>query len=140
VSWLAIVHIPDRPQLFSRVARSLRPGGGCYIEDLCMRAPFTGNDARDFRNVVYGQTATSIADYASDLHAAGFRTIETTDLTPDWAPFASTRLTGWRQEREAYSRVHGDGAWAAQEHFYAVIARLYASGSLGGVRLTARLG
>jgi sarcosine/dimethylglycine N-methyltransferase len=139
-SWLAIVHIPDRPGLFARVARSLRPGGGCYIEDLCMRAPFAGDDARDFRNVVYGQTATSIADYASDLRTAGFRNIETTDLTPDWAPFAGARLAAWRQERDAYSRVHGDGAWAAQEHFYAVIARLYASGSLGGVRLTARLG
>ena len=34
-----------------------------------------------------------------------------------------------------YARVHGEGAYAAQEKFYSVIARLYQSGSLGGVRL-----
>jgi hypothetical protein len=38
-----------------------------------------------------------------------------------------------------YARVHGEGAYAAQELFYAVILRLYESGSLGGVRLVGRL-
>ena len=35
--------------------------------------------------------------------------------------------------------VHGEGAYWAQELFYSVIARLYDSGSLGGVGLVARL-
>jgi sarcosine/dimethylglycine N-methyltransferase len=139
VSLLAIVHIPDRPHLLARAARSLRPGGGCYIEDLCMRAPFAGADARDLRNVVYGLTATTIEDYAADLRLAGFADVRATDLTPDWAPFAKTRLATWRQDRETYSRTHGEGAYAAQQHFYAVIDRLYDSGSLGGVRLTGRM-
>ena len=46
------------------------------------------------------------------------------------------RLADFRHA--AYARVHGEAAYAAQETFYAVIARLYDSGSLGGVRLTAR--
>lgn len=138
VSFLAIVHIPDRPRLFARLAQALRPGGGCYVEDLCMRAPFAPRDLEDVRRVVYGNTITSPDDYAQDLRAAGFTNIEVTDLTPDWAPFAAERLAAWRQNHAAYARVHGEGAWQAQELFYSVISRLYDSGSLGGVRLVAR--
>jgi cyclopropane fatty-acyl-phospholipid synthase-like methyltransferase len=138
VSFLAIVHIPDRPRLFARLARALRSGGGCYIEDLCTRAPFAERDREDVRHVVYGNSITSIDDYARDLCDAGFTSVTATDLTPDWAPFAAERLAAWHQDRAAYAAVHGDGAYVAQELFYSVIARLYASGSLGGGRLVAR--
>ena len=92
VSWLAFLHIPDRPRLCARLARTLRPGGGCYIEDLCMRAPFSAADLRDVRDVVFGISMTSIGDYANDLRAAGFVDVETTDLTGDWSPYAADRL------------------------------------------------
>lgn len=139
VSWLAILHIPDRPRLCMRMARALRAGGGCYIEDLCMRAPFAPGDLRDVREIVCGISMSTIDDYARDLRSAGFVDITPTDLTGDWAPYAAERLKAWRQNHEAYARVHGEGAYAAQEKFYSVIARLYENGSLGGVRLTARV-
>jgi sarcosine/dimethylglycine N-methyltransferase len=139
VSWLAILHMPDRPHLFGRLARALRPGGKCYVEDLCMRAPFAPPDLHDLRNVVFGITVTSIEAYAGDLETAGFIGITATDLTGDWAPYARARLTAWRENHVGYARVHGEAAYAAQERFYAVIARLYESGSLGGVRLVARV-
>jgi cyclopropane fatty-acyl-phospholipid synthase-like methyltransferase len=139
VSFLAIVHIPDRPLLFERLTHALRPGGGCYIEDLCSRAPFAPRDRDDARRIVYAKSLTSQSDYARDLRAAGFADITVTDLTPDWAPFAAERLAAWRQDHTAYAEVHGEGAYQAQELFYTVIARLYDSGSLGGVRLMARL-
>jgi sarcosine/dimethylglycine N-methyltransferase len=137
VSWLAVLHIPDRPRLFARMARTLRAGGGCYIEDLCMRAPFGAEDLRDLHEFVYGTTVTSIDDYAADARAAGFVDIVAADLTSDWAPFAAERLVAWRQNHAAYAQIHGEAAYAAQELFYAVIARLYGSGSLGGIRLIA---
>ena len=139
VSFLAIVHIPDRPKLFERLAKALRPGGGCYIEDLCSRAPFAPDDWEDARHVVYANTLSSIDDYVRDLRDAGFTSVTATDLTPDWAPFAAERLAAWRQNRAAYAGVHGEGAWQAQELFYSLIARLYETGSLGGVRLVGRL-
>ena len=139
VSFLAIVHIPDRPQLFERLARALRSGGQCYIEDLCMHAPFAPHDREDARRVVYANSLTSQADYAKDLRAAGFSDVVTTDLTPDWAPYAAEQLAAWHQNHAAYASVHGEGAYQAQELFYTVIARLYDSGSLGGVRLVARM-
>jgi len=138
VSFLAIVHIPDRPRLFSRLARALRPGGGCFVEDLCMRQPFAADDLEDVRHIIFGNSITLIDDYVQDLRSAGFDPVSATDLTPDWAPFAADRLAAWRQNRIAYSTAHGEGAYAAQELFYTVIDRLYRAGSLGGVRLEAR--
>jgi cyclopropane fatty-acyl-phospholipid synthase-like methyltransferase len=138
VSWLAILHIPDRPRLCTRVARALRPGGTCAIEDLTMRAPFSAADLHDLRQDVFGVSVTSIEDYAADLRAAGLTDIVAEDVTADWAPFAIARWHAWRADRAAVVHAQGEGAYAAQERFYAVIAQLYASGSLGGVRLTAR--
>jgi sarcosine/dimethylglycine N-methyltransferase len=138
VSLLAILHIPDRPRLFERLAHALRSGGGCYVEDLCARAPFAPEDLCNLREVVFGVSVTSIEDYAKDMRAAGFVDVAVTDLTSDWAPYAAERLRLWRQNHEPYARVHGEGAYAAQEKFYSVIARLYDSGSLAGVRLVAR--
>ena len=139
VSWLAILHIPDRRRLCVRLAHALRSGGGCYIEDLCMRAPFAADDLRDVREIVCGISMSSIDDYVDDLRSAGFVDVTPTDLTSDWAPYAAARLKTWRQDHEAYARVHGEGAYAAQEKFYSVIAHLYDTGSLGGVRLTAHI-
>lgn len=103
-----------------------------------MRAPFAAQDLDDLREIVVGITVTSIEDYANDLRTAGFVDIIATDLTSDWAPYAAARLAAWRENHSAYARVHGEAAYAAQEMFYAVIARLYESGSLGGGRLVAR--
>ena len=138
ISFLAIVHIPHRPALMKRVRDALRPGGQCYIEDLACRAPFTPRDLEDLHRVVHGVSVTSIEDYAGDLRQAGLVDVVATDLTDDWAPYAAGRLAGWRRDREAYSAVSGQEAWAAQDLFYTVIDRLYRSGSLAGVRLTAR--
>ena len=136
VSWLAITHIPDRRRLCERMAGALRAGGACYIEDLCMRAPFTKDGLRDLRENV-AATVTSIDDYVADLRGAGFVDVTATDLTSDWAPYAATRLAAWRADHAAYASLHGEEAYAALEVFYAAIARLYDSGSLGGVRLVA---
>jgi cyclopropane fatty-acyl-phospholipid synthase-like methyltransferase len=136
-AWLAIVHIPQRPRLLARMAAALRPGGGCHIEDLCQRAPFDAAGRRDLREVVVAATITPIDQYVTELREAGFGVVEATDLTSDWAPYAAERLAAWRANHDAYAKVSGEGAFVAQEHFYAVIARLYDSGSLGGVRLVA---
>jgi cyclopropane fatty-acyl-phospholipid synthase-like methyltransferase len=138
VSWLAVLHIPDRPRLCARFAKALRSGGQCYIEDLCMRAPFGAQDLRDVRDIVFGVTVTTIGDYVDDLRWGGFIAIKATDLIDDWEPYAAARLVAWRKNHANYARVYGEDAYAAQEKFYSVIARLYANGSLGGVRLVAR--
>ena len=66
------------------------------------------------------------------MRAAGFTDVAVKDCTSDWARYAAERLRLWRQNHESFARVHGKGAYAAQERFDSVIARLYESGSLGG--------
>ena len=51
---------------------------------------------------------SSIDDYAGDLRSAGFVDITPTDPTGDWAAYAGERLNAWRQNHEAYARVHGE--------------------------------
>jgi hypothetical protein len=60
-------------------------------------------------------------------------------LADAWGPYAADRLAKWRANHMAYARVHGEGAYAAQEKFCAVISRLYERDSLGGVRQIARV-
>src|SRR5262249_128259 len=124
VSWLAILHIPDRPRLFERLAGALRSGGRCYVEDLYMRAPFAEDDWRALREDVFGGSVTGIKDYAKDVRAAGFVDLAVTDCTSDWALYAADRLRLWRQNHESYAQAQGEDAYAAQERFYSVIARL----------------
>jgi hypothetical protein len=133
-----VLHFRDRRRLCARLRRALRVGGACYIEDLCKRAPFAKDDLRELREIVFGITVTSMDDYVADLRSAGFVDIVTTDLTSDWATYAATRLAAWRENRVSYAAMHGEGAYVALELFYSVIAHLYDSGSLGGVRLVAR--
>ena len=138
ISFLAILHMPDRPGLMARLVDALRAGGRCYIEDLCQRGPFAPRDLEDLRNIVHGLTVTSIDDYGGDLRRAGFVEVVATDMTSDWAPFAAQRLAAWRKNEATHAAVQGEGAWAAQELFYTTIDRLYRDGSLGGVRVTGR--
>ncbi len=138
VSWLAVLHIPERTRLVRRLAAVLRPGGTCFVEDFTMRAPFAAPALRDLRETVFAITVTGVDDWVADLEAAGFVDVSATDMTEEWQLFVTARLAAWRGNRDAYVRVQGEGAYAAQEKFYAAVARLFEGGSLGGVRLVAR--
>jgi cyclopropane fatty-acyl-phospholipid synthase-like methyltransferase len=139
VSWLALLHIPDRPRLLTQIVRTLRPGGRVFLEDFSMRAPFEAPELRDLREIVFGITVTSVADYVADLRAAGFSEIDPVDMTDEWTPFVTERLRAFRENRATYVSAHGEAAYTAQETFYAAVARLFEGGRLGGVRLVAHV-
>jgi cyclopropane fatty-acyl-phospholipid synthase-like methyltransferase len=138
VSWLAIHHIPSRGRLMSRLAAAVRPGGRIYIEDLIERAPFSPDDAADVRQVLYGETMTSADAYVADLMKAGFADIELTDMTPSWTTFSQRRAAAFTSDRDRHARVHGEATASRLDAFFSTVSRLFASGSLGGIRLTAR--
>jgi cyclopropane fatty-acyl-phospholipid synthase-like methyltransferase len=140
VSWLTIHHIPDRPQLCARLAKALRSGGQCYIEDLCIRAPLSESDLADVRNVLIGSSVTSLGDFVEDLRETGFIQIDATDLTDATKPFVIARLAAWQRESDKHTRDLGKDAYDAMENFYSVVARLFQAESLGCVRLVASKG
>jgi SAM-dependent methyltransferase len=124
VSWLVMHHVPDRSRLCARLVRALRPGGGCYIEDLYMRAPFSPEDLRDVRNILVGNTMTTIDRFIMDLDMAGFVQVRAMDLTEHTKPFVSTRLAAWQKDSVTHKDQYGAAAYVAMEMFYATVSRL----------------
>ena len=138
VSWLAIHHIPERPRLLRRLFASLRPGGRLYIEDLCARAPFTDDERPDVAQMLYGVTMTSAEEYERDIVAAGFDDVVITDVSDVWGAFCAARAASWRADAGRHLRVHGEEIVTMLDRFFTTVARLFASGRLGGVRILAR--
>jgi hypothetical protein len=89
-----------------------------------MRASSLPEDLLDVRTVLVGNTVTSIDEFA-------------TDLTSETKPFVAARLAAWRKDSAGHTHEYGESAYTALETFYAVVARLFANGSLGCVRLVA---
>jgi sarcosine/dimethylglycine N-methyltransferase len=138
VSWLAIHHIPQRPRLLRRICASLRPGGCLYVEDLYERAPFTDADRPDVEQMLYGVTMTSTGVYERDLAVAGFADTDVTDVSDEWGAFCDRRAASWRADVARHTRVHGEEIVTTLDRFFATVARLFASGRLGGLRIVAR--
>jgi ubiquinone/menaquinone biosynthesis C-methylase UbiE len=138
VSWLAVHQIPERPLLFERMRRALKPGGALYIEDLHARTPFTAADADDVRGLLVGVTMTSAGEYERDLWAAGFTDVQLIDMTDDWGGFCASRAAAWRTARDRHVRVHGVETYERLEGFFSGVQRLFEHGSLGGIRVIAR--
>jgi SAM-dependent methyltransferase len=137
VSWLAVHHIPDRSRLLGRIAAALRPGARLYIEDLCERAPFTADEAPDLQQTLYAVTLTDAERYARDIAAAGFEHIAVSDMSDDWAAFCAGRAIAWRAAAHRHTRVHGEQIFLTLDTFFTTVARMFASGRLGGVRILA---
>ncbi len=102
-----------------------------------MRAQFSAAELSDVRNVLIGNSVTSIDDFAADLRAGGFVEVVATDLTRETVPFVAARVATWRRDAAKYIDDFGAEAYRALETFYAVIASLFANGSLGCLRVVA---
>jgi SAM-dependent methyltransferase len=139
VSWLSIVHIPERRRLLARLARALRAGGRFYIEDCIRQASAVEENLHGLESFLFTPSLSGISDYKADLAAAGFRDIDAVDMTEDWARLVATRLVAFESDRARYVRVHGTPAYDALHMFYAEVVRFYDSGTLGGVRILACL-
>jgi len=137
VSWMVIHHILDRPRLCRRIAGALRPGGGCYIEDLYLRQSISGQDLSDVRDILFGKSMSPIDEFINNLRDAGLARVAAIDLTAEVTPFVVARLASWQQDQTSHTRNYGEEAYAALEHFFAVVARLFLDGKIGCVRLTA---
>jgi sarcosine/dimethylglycine N-methyltransferase len=137
VSWLAIHHIAQRPRLLQRLVRTIRPNGRIFIEDLVVRAPFAPEQAHAVRHTIFGVTLTSADDYVNDLCEAGFEEVEVTDMSGSWSAYTQGRAAAFAANRERHVRVHGEEMTARLEGFFTTVDQLFASGSLGGIRLAA---
>lgn len=138
VSWLAIHHIPSRPQLLTRLAATLRPGGRIYIEDLCVQHHLSQDEQEAAVETLCGRSLTAAEDYVRELEQAGFKEVEAGDLTEEWSQFCTARAAAWRRDRERHVRVHGEPMYSRLDEFFSAVARLFRCGAVAGVRLVAQ--
>jgi cyclopropane fatty-acyl-phospholipid synthase-like methyltransferase len=138
ISYLAILHIPDRARLFTACHRALRPGGGMYIEDFTLRSEPTAEQREALRVKVQCPYVPPSDRYRRDILDAGFATVDLEDVSADWTAYTAERLAVFRRDRDRLVRVHGGEVADGLEDFYATMADLYADGVLGGARIVAR--
>lgn len=138
VSWLAFLHIPERPALYARCFDALRPGGGRYAEDFFARGRLTDAERETLARELSCEHVPNLAQYRDELSAAGFEGLELTDMTPAWTDFVAQRRAGFRARRERHVAVHGEAIVDGLDEFYTLVADLFRGGNLGGIRLVAR--
>jgi cyclopropane fatty-acyl-phospholipid synthase-like methyltransferase len=137
VSFLCFLHIPDRRRLFSVIASSLAFGGSLYIEDFVGLRPLSSAEAAALATKVMCPYVPDRDRYAADLAEAGFVIDKCEDLTALWRDFTLSRLEAFRDARPAKTAMLGADLADGLEDFYAVMAGLFASGAIGGLRLKA---
>lgn len=139
VSWLALYHIANPAALFARITAALKPSGGLYVEDLFGRGDFTADEAVLVRDKLYGQSLPRLDVYGAHLADAGLTDIRLDDLSDDWADFTRERSLAYSAEHDRHVALHGEETVSELEAFYNMVAGLFRSGNLGGLRAVARL-
>ncbi|KAJ2979967.1 hypothetical protein NQ176_g2931 [Zarea fungicola] len=129
VSFLCILHIPDRANVFGKAACLLQDGGTIYIEDFFARETLSETTARQLRDIVSCPYLPSREQYVADLEAAGFTDVQFTEMTGEWADFVHARAVEYGQFA---------GHEASLLTFYSTIDSLFGSGQLGGARIMAK--
>jgi len=138
VSFLAILHIPQRAELFARCLEGLAPGGRLGIEDFVRLRPLDGAEAEALAVKVQCSWLPEPSEYGEQVEAAGFADVEAEELSPAWTGFTVARRDAFRAARTRNLRVHGEAVTDGLDDFYATVAGLFESGAVGGIRLTAR--
>lgn len=128
VSFLCILHIPERDILFQKAASTLKPGGKIYIEDYFARTTLSKDTSDKLRDIVFCTYLPSRDQYISDLTNAGFRDIQFEEVSEEWAKFVHERTLSNRQKGTSK---------ASLTLFYDTVDALFAGRQLGGVRITA---
>lgn len=128
VSFLCILHIPDRDTLFQKAASALKPGGKIYIEDYFARTALSGEAGDQLRDVVSCPYLPNRDQYISDLKRAGFYDIQFEEVSEEWAKFVHER---------AVSNQQRGTSEAPLTLFYDTVDALFTGRELGGACITA---
>ncbi len=140
LSLLVFLHIPERRRLLGVCRRLLEPGGHLWIEDYTKLREPGAEQWRDLRQEVQCPYLPSPEEYREQLRAAHFTDIAVQDMSAPWTTFTAERAHSFGAARARNVEIHGPEIVDGLEHFYRVVADLFASGAVGGVRISAIAG
>lgn len=138
VSWLAVLHIPDRKALFEKCHGILKDKGKIFIEDFCKERALSSEDEMILSEDTACPYLPTIDEYREQLAQAGFGSIEVTDMSKQWASFVRGREEAFHLNKGRYADIHGKEVADEMGDFYNKMARIFARGNVGGVRISAQ--
>jgi len=138
ISWLTVLHIPDRKQLFNLSSKILAPGGSFYAEDFYEQKALSQQDRDVLQNRVFCSYLPSMARYRQDLEKSGFSITEVDELTEDWTEWTKNRTANFEASKERHVGVMGNDTYSGLATFYRDISNIFQNGNLGGLRIIAQ--
>jgi sarcosine/dimethylglycine N-methyltransferase len=139
VSWLTVLHIADRAELFKNCYSLLRPGGVFFAADFFQNGRLTHEEWRTLRDDVGCPSMVGSLDaYSNELELAGFKVIKVEDMTSNWRGYTKDRSLQFATDHEALSDVLGEDVYLNLKRFYDIVAALYNGGNLGGLHVYAQ--
>jgi len=127
VSFLCILHIPERVVLFKKAYDVLEPGGKLYIEDFFARAPLDRNTLETLRGSVSCPYLPDKSHYMQELEAAGFEITNWVDMSTTWTEFVHRRAGEYKKDPSLDADLTA---------FYDAVDAVFAGGQVGGARVT----
>lgn len=122
----ALLHVEDKPALFGRLFRWLRPGGRLLVTDYCTADPPSSSPGLAAYVQQHRYSLLPIPSYAAHLAAAGFVDVAAHDCTPEFIACLEAELASLRADAAGVADAFG-----AAEHA-GLVARW--EGKLGRAR------
>lgn len=91
VSWLTLLHIPQRAQLIAQCLDLLEPGGVFFCEDFYQREMFTEGERKVLQDEVAAFNVMDLLTYKTAFYSAGFVVEKAEELSDDWMEFTKQR-------------------------------------------------
>jgi ubiquinone/menaquinone biosynthesis C-methylase UbiE len=133
----ALLHVEDKSAVLAEARRVLVPGGRLAFTDWITHPSLGDVERVRLTEWMAAVTLQSIAGYRALLGRAGFRSVETEDLTEEWRGILKERLLMYRALREETVRRLGEARYRKYDQLYAFFVRLVDAGKLGGGRFSA---
>ncbi|OHE99654.1 methyltransferase domain-containing protein [Colletotrichum orchidophilum] len=127
VSFLCILHIPDREALFKKANGVLKPGGKMYIEDFFARTPLDAKTLKVLRSSVSCPDLPDKEHYIAELEKAGFEVTSWVDMSTIWTDFVHERAGAYKEDPSVDADLTA---------FYDAVDEVFTGGQVGGTRIT----
>jgi ubiquinone/menaquinone biosynthesis C-methylase UbiE len=134
----AFLHIADKRRLLAACRRVLRQGGRLAFTDWVAFPELSAADRARLADGIMANDIQSFDGYRRLLQEAGFREVETEDLSASWRDILRERLEMFRGMQADTVRLFGAERHARYISAYEFFVERITAGALGGGRFTAQ--